>query len=529
MRTFFPRDPKTLTREERRKALSSLIFLKEKESGEVKGRTCINGAPQRQYIRKEDAASPYDSVFLTGAVDAYQRRDVAFIDLPGAFLHTLTDEKVIMVLRGELCELMCLVEPKLYRKYVCKDKKGHPVLYVELYKSLYGLMRSALLFYRKLRRELEEYGMKMNPYDMCVANKETKNGHQLTVLWHVDDLKISCKSKVEVTKLICYLRNIYGDKMTIKRGGKGKYLGMNLDFTEPGVFQVDMSQYVKEVLDGFSEEIAKTSATPHSDSLFTVKDEDQAVYLPEEQAMQFHRTTAQLLFLSTRARKDIQTAVSFLTTRVKKPDEDDWRKIRKVLEYLNGTIDLKLRVEIKDLRVMRWSARYSRFANHSSTTLVHKESCNQAFSKNRQRLRRHRCCSLHPVDFLVERIGINVYPLLDLVVSRNVTCLFQVKSLVRPQEEVTLSSSMTRTSKKVSSAIRIILPRTKQPCWSIVTIALNDNIATAPQSTNVRRRECMTSHKATRRRNSSTAGEAKAIRTTSGFRLTFSRVSPNDA
>eukprot|EP00804_Cyclotella_cryptica_P016677 CCRYP_001991-RA/>CCRYP_001991-RA protein AED:0.47 eAED:0.47 QI:0/-1/0/1/-1/0/1/0/57 len=57
-------------------------------------------------------------------------------------------------------------------------------------------MRSALLFYRKLRKELEEYGMEMNPYGMCVANKDTKHG-QLT--WHVDDLKLSCKSKVEVT------------------------------------------------------------------------------------------------------------------------------------------------------------------------------------------------------------------------------------------------------------------------------------------------------------------------------------------
>ena len=76
MCTFIPRDPKTLTLEERSKALSSLIFLKEKDTGEVKGRTCVNGAPQREYIRKEDAASPTvatDSVFLTGAVDAYQR------------------------------------------------------------------------------------------------------------------------------------------------------------------------------------------------------------------------------------------------------------------------------------------------------------------------------------------------------------------------------------------------------------------------------------------------------------------------
>ena len=154
MHTFIPRDPKSLTREERRKALSSLIFLKEKDTGEVKGRTCVNGAPQREYIRKEDATSPTvatDSVFLTGAVDAYQRRDVAFIDLPGAFLHTLTDKKIIMVLRGELCKLMCMIDLKLYRKYVCKDRHGKPVLYVELYKSLYGLMRSALLFYKKLK------------------------------------------------------------------------------------------------------------------------------------------------------------------------------------------------------------------------------------------------------------------------------------------------------------------------------------------------------------------------------------------
>jgi hypothetical protein len=66
--------------------------------------------------------------------------------------------------------------PKLYQKYVCKDKKEIPVLYVELYKLLYRLMRSALLFYKKLQRELEEYRMRINPYDMCVANKDTKNG-----------------------------------------------------------------------------------------------------------------------------------------------------------------------------------------------------------------------------------------------------------------------------------------------------------------------------------------------------------------
>jgi hypothetical protein len=72
-------------------------------------------------------------------MDPHQGRDVAFIDLLDAFLHKLPDEKIIMILQGELCELMCLIDPELYRKYVCKDRRGHLVLYVELYKSLYDL------------------------------------------------------------------------------------------------------------------------------------------------------------------------------------------------------------------------------------------------------------------------------------------------------------------------------------------------------------------------------------------------------
>jgi hypothetical protein len=134
--------------------------------------------------------------------------------------------------------------------------------------------------------------MVMNPYDMCVANKETKSGHQLTVLWHVDDLKISCRDKYKVTKLICYLRRIYGEKMAVHRGGKGKYLGMHLDFTEEGIFQVDMSKYVEDIINEFPEPIQRTSRTPHSDSLFSVDEEDASRLLCEDKAMQFHRTTA---------------------------------------------------------------------------------------------------------------------------------------------------------------------------------------------------------------------------------------------
>ena len=101
---------------------------------------------------------------------------MAYADLPGEFLQVETDEKIVVMLTGELCELMVKVEPTIYRKFVTKDRKGKPILYVELFKSVYGLLRSALLFYRKLRGELVDYGFKMNPYDPCVANMDTPGG-----------------------------------------------------------------------------------------------------------------------------------------------------------------------------------------------------------------------------------------------------------------------------------------------------------------------------------------------------------------
>jgi hypothetical protein len=66
-------DPTKLPREEQAKALFLLLFLKEKRCRKIKGQACINGAPQRAYISKEEAASPtvlMESMFITSAVAA---------------------------------------------------------------------------------------------------------------------------------------------------------------------------------------------------------------------------------------------------------------------------------------------------------------------------------------------------------------------------------------------------------------------------------------------------------------------------
>ena len=122
MKTYYPVHAHKLTRQQRIDALSLLIFLTQKRDKKVKGHTCVNGSKQRGWISKESAALPTaatESVMITAAIEAYELRRVIMLDIPGAFLHAELDEDVVMLLKGELAEMMVLVDPKLYRVRNC--------------------------------------------------------------------------------------------------------------------------------------------------------------------------------------------------------------------------------------------------------------------------------------------------------------------------------------------------------------------------------------------------------------------------
>jgi hypothetical protein len=117
---------------------------------------------------------------------------------------------------------------------------------------------------------------------------------------------------------------------------------------------VTMMEYIKNIIKDFSEEIVGAKTSPAADHLFPVRDPSLVKVLPEEQATAFHRMTAQLLFLSARAQRDIQSATAFLTTRVRTPDKDDWGKVKRVLSYLKGTLHMPLILSADSLMLSRW-------------------------------------------------------------------------------------------------------------------------------------------------------------------------------
>lgn len=166
----------------------------------------------------------------------------------------------------------------------------------------------------------------MYPYDPCVANKII-DGHQMTITWHVDDLKISHKYDIEVTKIIQWFESIYGN-VRVSRGKVHDYLGMNLDYTDRGKVKISMVPFLKQVIDEFPEAITGSAASPAAAHLFDVRDDAERTILDETRARAFHHAVAQLLFATIRYQRDASTTVSFLCTRVREPDEDDWGKLK---------------------------------------------------------------------------------------------------------------------------------------------------------------------------------------------------------
>ena len=118
------------------------------------------------------------------------------------------------------------------------------------------------------------------------------NGKQCTILWHVDDLKISHVDAAVNTKVIELINKEFGKEapLTINRGKIHDYLGMTLNFTEEGKVKIKMLDYVANMLAEAPDEMDGKAPTPAANHLFDV-DEDSPL-LEEDRAQEFLTSVA---------------------------------------------------------------------------------------------------------------------------------------------------------------------------------------------------------------------------------------------
>ena len=404
-----------LSMAEKKKAMEPLIFLVEKP-GKVKPRHCANGSTQRPFYEGTGTSSPTvptESVMLASAIEASEGRKVATIDVPNAFCQTPAPEtdkdgdRIVMKIRGPMVGMLINIAPDIHLPYATTER-GQKVACVRIKKAIYGMLLPALWYYQKWRTDVESCGFTVNPYDSCVANKMV-NGKQLTITWHVDDVKASHMGQQVLDEFVEWVNGLYGAyaKVTMTKGAIHVYLGMALDYSTPGEVKIDMRGYARKMIEGFPKKLPGTAATPANDNLFKVMQGKPLNQLKKEA---FHTFTARALFLTKRARPDILPTVGFLCTRVKEPNEHDWAKLTRLMDFLQRAVEDCLTLRADSSNIALWSvdaafAVHHGMRSHTGATMtLGKGAIQSASSKQKLNTRSSTEAELVAVDDAMAQI-----------------------------------------------------------------------------------------------------------------------------
>jgi hypothetical protein len=105
---------------------------------------------------------------------------------------------------------------------------------------------------------------------------------------------------------------------------------MTMDMTEPKVCKITMAGFVTELMAECTDISGTADTSIYRNAL---RDPPTAALLGERE-LKVPPLVAKLLYLGKRSRPDILTTVAFLSTRVLKATEEDWKKLVKLVRYL---------------------------------------------------------------------------------------------------------------------------------------------------------------------------------------------------
>jgi hypothetical protein len=330
-------DRKNLSVRQLKKVIRSSMFLKSKFDAvgrfeKIKARLVADGRGQDRALYP-DTSSPtvaVQSLMMCLVLAAMEHRKAAKIDIGGAYLNAeMVGEEVIMELDETLSMIVSTIVPDA-QQYMERGR-----LWVKLDKALYGCVQSAKLWYEKLTGVLRDMGFTHNAVDKCVMN-QTINGKQCTLVIYVDDILVLSQDDASLEYVIGGLKGAFKE-VTTEKSDDFSYLGMRIRFLDHTVI-VTMDGFVEDVITEY--DTTGVRSTPATSELFETNGDLQEIC--KMRKVKFHTLVAKLLYLSKRVRPDIQVAVMYLCTRVRCPNEQDIKKLERVMQYINGTKEFGL-------------------------------------------------------------------------------------------------------------------------------------------------------------------------------------------
>jgi histone deacetylase 1/2 len=240
----------------------------------------------------------------------------------GMFIHQM--DVVTAFLNGTLTEEIYMKQPDGF------ISPGNEDLVCKLNRSLYGLKQSPRCWNLVLDEFLKSLGFSPSSADQCVYTRDV-NGVKTILAVYVDDIVIlsdSEQSIQEIKKSLCA-------KFKMKDLEHVHFcLGINAEFNGTQL-KLHQTHYIRQILEKFGMSHCKTASTPMATDVQLVKDDGSK----QVNQQLYQSVIGSLLYVSTATRPDIAYSVGVLSKFNCSPTETHLTAAKRVLRYLNGTID----------------------------------------------------------------------------------------------------------------------------------------------------------------------------------------------
>ena len=298
--------------------------LKKTAEGAVskyKARLVAQGFSQKFGIDYEEVFAPVvrQTTFRTLLAIAGKRKMFIYhYDVKTAFLN------------GDLKETILMKQPEGF------EVLGKEHMVCQFNKSLYGLKQAAKAWNEKLHKTLLKHGFVQGQADPCLYTKFTEQ-RKIFLISYVDDLIMASKSEEEILQTGEDLGRCFS---LINLGRLHHYLGIQIDQSEEGIFSISQPQYIDEVLKSVGLSDAKISKIPVDTGYVKSRKDEE----PMEDNNSYRKLIGKLLYIAVNTRPDISDSVSILSQHNVGATESDWNEAKRIILYLKGTRELKLKL-----------------------------------------------------------------------------------------------------------------------------------------------------------------------------------------
>ena len=207
----------------------------------------------------------------------------------------------------------------------------------KLLRSLYGLRQAGYNWNAELHGFLSSCGFVRSAIDPSLYHLKRRDGSVVTV--YVDDLIILATSAKAMEAFIASLTTRY----TIKVTELNVYLSQRIHWSEiDGIraVSIDQSAYLARILQQGGLHEANKSMNPTVRPGYDTNDVSKKMVDTEAH----RRTVGQLLWVQRTARPDISFPMLKACASIAHPSSKDAAAVKKMLRYLNGTVEQKLQI-----------------------------------------------------------------------------------------------------------------------------------------------------------------------------------------